>query len=263
MGNCQQARTQSYSEEEQPTRQNQRSEHEKCMLKVAHFTPATFPAEPEMNVCHRLIISSTWKAILQASELDSNGISTTGLTVFSNEFFARLDHRDSEGFFSEILTPYIEDSKSMVARRDNAVNRMMQFIANVPAEECRLKELGEMHSRLGVQPWQYSVFVQVILETIAARLGDGATNNVMTAWVNVLAIVLKSMLPAAISFTEASGEFYCNQSVYVSPKYCSAPVWKMDVKISSVDESSHGTLGLHSTTSSGLTASSVHDSATR
>jgi hemoglobin-like flavoprotein len=58
--------------------------------------------------------------------------------------------------------------------------------------------LGKSHSRKAIRPWQYSIFVQTLLLTIASRLGTGATNNVMEAWVNLFAYVMHGMLPHAI-----------------------------------------------------------------
>ena len=51
---------------------------------------------------------------------------------------------------------------------------------------------------MGIRPWMYSAFVQTLLLTISSRLGHRATHDVMEAWVNVFAFVLKRMLPAAI-----------------------------------------------------------------
>jgi hypothetical protein len=53
--------------------------------------------------------------------------------------------------------------------------------------------LGKSHASKFIKPYLYSVFVQI--QTVAFRLGTDATNQIMEAWVNQFAFVMRSMLP--------------------------------------------------------------------
>jgi hemoglobin-like flavoprotein len=64
--------------------------------------------------------------------------------------------------------------------------------------------LGKSHLQKAIRPWQYSVFVQTLLNTIASRLGNDATSEVMEAWVNLFAYVMQGMLPASIKGEDLS-----------------------------------------------------------
>jgi hypothetical protein len=76
----------------------------------------------------------------------------------------------------------------------------------------QLHMLGKSHAQKSIRPWQYSVFVQTLLITIASRLGGKATSDVMEAWVNLFAFVMKSMLPQAIRGQVVETELNINTS---------------------------------------------------
>ena len=72
--------------------------------------------------------------------------------------------------------------------------------------------LGKSHSHKGIRPWQYAVFVQTLLNTIASRLGSEASSNVMESWVHQFAYVMKYMLPHAIKGQVVCTEVHVNTS---------------------------------------------------
>jgi hemoglobin-like flavoprotein len=64
------------------------------------------------------------------------------------------------------------------------------------SEETQLKlyMLGKSHASKFIKPYLYSVRSNVA-QTVAFRLGTDATNQIMEAWVNQFAFVMRSMLP--------------------------------------------------------------------
>jgi hemoglobin-like flavoprotein len=75
----------------------------------------------------------------------------------------------------------------------------VKFVLDIreDSEETQLKlyMLGKSHASKFIKPYLYSVFVQTLLQTVAFRLGTDATNQIMEAWVNQFAFVMRSMLP--------------------------------------------------------------------
>lgn len=172
-------------------------------IKVAHFTPSTFPLAPDISTMAADRITESWKLLTEKDISDGCGNKTSGTTVFCNEFYERLSTVDASGHLEARLTQNIEGTNKMQARVSILV-RIIKFVIDIggkdsPHVQKTLENLGKLHSLKGIKPWQYSVFLQVLLQTIAARLSEAATSAVMEAWVNILAFVLKGMLPAAIT----------------------------------------------------------------
>jgi hypothetical protein len=92
--------------------------------------------------------------------------------------------------------------KNKIAARGALIIRIVDFVLKITEESTEnekiLIQLGKSHNRKAIRPWQYAIFLQTLLLTIASRLGTGATNNVMEAWVNLFAYVVSIMLPRAI-----------------------------------------------------------------
>jgi hypothetical protein len=72
--------------------------------------------------------------------------------------------------------------------------------------------LGKSHAHKAIRPWQYSVFIQTLVNTISSRLGTAASSKVMEAWVHLFAYVMKLMLPPAIQNQVVEAELYINTS---------------------------------------------------
>ena len=95
--------------------------------------------------------------------------------------------------------------------------RIIQFILslsvkNVAELQYSLDELGRSHAFKQIRPWQYSIFIQCLLNTISLCLGAHATHTVMKAWTNVFAYVMRRMLPPAIKGQVVVTEMSCNVS---------------------------------------------------
>lgn len=177
----------------------------KCSLpmevQVAHYTPASFPLIPVITPASSEKVIASWDKIVRKEHIDENGVKTAGITVFYNEFYEHLYKLDTAGQFEAVLARHVSGG-NQIAAKGAIIVRIIKYVCTVkddsPETYKKLYTLGKMHSRLSIRPWQYSVFVQTLLLTISSRLGTEATNDVMDAWVNVFAFVLRSMLPPAI-----------------------------------------------------------------
>ena len=182
---------------------------------VAHYTPSSFPLVPiiSKNTCK--IIGESWQLIVKNEVIDSFGNSTSGITAFYNDFYERLDMLDTSGRFEAVLTRNV-DGMSKLQAKGAILIRIIKYIMAIEGDsrdvQYSLYVLGKSHSHKGIRPWQYTIFVQTLLMTISARLGTNASNDVMEAWVNMFAFVMRSMLPPAIEHQIVETEINVNVS---------------------------------------------------
>jgi hemoglobin-like flavoprotein len=157
---------------------------------------------PSINKRSSQLCSESWQKLVGKDVSDgSDGTnSVSGLTAFYTDFYDRLDVVDSGGRFEAILSRHSSGDK--VASKGAILLRIIKFVLRIEEDNKQtqmiLYMLGKSHAQKLIRPWQYSVFVQTLLNTISARLGTDATNDVMEAWVNLFAYVMRSMLPPAI-----------------------------------------------------------------
>ena len=90
------------------------------------------------------------------------------------------------------------------------VNYVLSISNNDEQTQFRLYTLGKAHAKRKIRPYMYSIFVQVMLYTISAQLGTHASHEVMEAWVNMFAFIMKSMLPLAIKGQTVETEIAIN-----------------------------------------------------
>jgi len=185
-------------------------------IQCAHFTPAFFPLIPIVSPRTAALCSESWKKIVDFGIVDpTTGVNTAGITVFYNEFYEHLDKVDSSGKFDKVLAKY-SSGQNKIAAKGAILVRIIKFVLAIEHDsnenQDTLYELGRSHNYKNVRPWQYSVFIQTLLLTISARLGVEASNEVMDAWVNLFAYVLKGMLPAAIDGLVMDSEFSLNKA---------------------------------------------------
>lgn len=192
-------------------------------VQVAHYTPASFPLLPVINKHTCKLLADSWAKIVLRTEIDSCGNSTSGITAFYNDFYDRIDTMDTSGSFEAVLTRNV-DSVNKLQAKGAIIIQIIKFLIAIEedneATQYKLYMLGKAHAHKGIRPWQYSIFVQTLLLTISVRLGTGATNDVMAAWVNMLAFVMRSMLPPAIENQVIETEINVN----VSSAFASAKV---------------------------------------
>jgi hypothetical protein len=183
---------------------------------VAHYTPPNFPMYPMISKEATAKCAESWQFIVDTDITDPNtGVSTSGLTVFYREFYDRLEVVDSSGRFDAVLSKHAVGANAMIAKGAILV-RIVKYILNINTDndktQLNLLMLGKSHQQKGIRPWQYSTFVIVLLQTISARLQERASNDVMEAWVNLFAFVMRSMLPPAIKGQVVETEISVNTS---------------------------------------------------
>eukprot|EP01041_Mallomonas_annulata_P011958 gene11958-25048_t len=183
---------------------------------VAHYTPASFPIIPKINKKFSDLCNESWQSILDnCTKLENGEVGTSGLVMFYNDFYERLQQVDTSGKIESVLSQG-SSSDNKVAAKGGVLVRIINYILMIEddtkATQSMLYMLGVSHAQKRIRPWQYAVLVQTLLLTIAARLDNKATNEVMEAWVNLFAFVMKSMLPPAIEHRIVPTEVHINTS---------------------------------------------------
>jgi hemoglobin-like flavoprotein len=137
------------------------------------------------------------------------------MTAFYNEFYERLQMFDSSGKFDAVLSRH-SGGQNKIAAKGAIILRIVNFVVRIQGDSkgnaMLLFMLGKSHSKKAIRPWQYSIFVQTLLNTISSRLGREATSDVMEEWVNLFAFVMQGMLPAAIRDQVVETELSINTS---------------------------------------------------
>jgi hypothetical protein len=122
---------------------------------------------------------------------------------------------DSSGRFEAVLSAHTSGTNKIAAKGEILI-RIIKFALSItgdnPAVQLQLYMLGKSHFQKRFRPWQYSVFVDALMYTISSRLGGEATHEVMEAWVNLFAFILRSMLPQAIKGSVLETEICVNTS---------------------------------------------------
>jgi hemoglobin-like flavoprotein len=184
-------------------------------LQIAHFTPASFPLVPIISRQVNKLCTTSWNILVEQEFEGEGGTVVSGITMFYNEFYKRLAVFDNKGMFEAVLSRH-SGSANKVAVKGSILVRIIKYVLAITedSEETQLAlyVLGKSHQQKQIRPWQYSVFIETLLNTLASQLGVGATGDVMYAWVNLFAYVLQSMLPPAIEGLTLSNELNVNTS---------------------------------------------------
>lgn len=185
-------------------------------VQVAHFTPSSFPLVPIISARTSSLCEDSWSKIVANEIEDQYGGKISGMTVFYDEFYHRLEQFDSKGQFEAVLSRHAASGSSKIAAKGAILVRIVRYVLAIRVDtkqtQMMLYMLGKAHSTRNIRPWQYSIFVQTLLLTISSQLGTNATNEVMEAWVNLFAFVMRSMLPAAIRGQVVETEININTS---------------------------------------------------
>lgn len=191
--------------------QLQDQHHVPLQVMVAHYTPSNFPIVPMVDAHIASLCARSWEKIIA----DVSGEAMSGMTTFYTEFYDRLEVYDSNGMFDALLTKH-SSGTNKIAAKGAILLRIVKFVLAIREDnadtQMKLYMLGKSHSHKGIRPYQYSIFVQVLLQTISSRLGVEATGDVMEAWVNLFAFVMKSMIPSAIQGKVIETELFINTS---------------------------------------------------
>jgi hemoglobin-like flavoprotein len=170
-------------------------------IKVAHYTPSIFPLIPVINSNINKLCLQSWKIICNKRELLETGIEVTGITLFYNDFYERLHTMDENKKIESVLSAHSTGTNKIVEKGAiiiRIINYALSITKNDEETQFRLFNLGKAHANRSIRPYMYSVFIQTMLYTISNQLGIEATHEIMEAWVNVFAFIMKSMLPLAI-----------------------------------------------------------------
>ena len=182
-------------------------------ISVAHYTPSIFPLIPIINPKINELCKNSWKIICSNKEILGSGFEVTGITLFYNDFYERLKLVDENHKIEAVLTAH-STGNNKIADKGAIIIRIINYILSISQNDhqtqFRLFTLGKAHSKRAIRPYMYSVFVQNMLYTISNQLGVNATHEVMEAWVNMFAFVMKSMLPLAIKNQVLENEININ-----------------------------------------------------
>lgn len=72
-------------------------------VQVAHFTPSSFPMLPTINKRTSRLCEESWARILENESEDDNNGKVSGMTMFYDEFYRRLEVFDTKGQYEAIL----------------------------------------------------------------------------------------------------------------------------------------------------------------
>jgi hemoglobin-like flavoprotein len=154
---------------------------------------------PIVNKESTKLCADSWLKIVENCVVKK--VRKSGMTAFYNEFYDRLEEFDKMGEIDAVLSRHSQ-GQILIAGKGAIILRIVHFVVKIeidsPENDVLLYNLGIIHSKLGIRPWQYGIFIQIFLSTISSRLGVKATAELMEAWVNLFAYVMKGMLPAAI-----------------------------------------------------------------
>lgn len=170
-------------------------------IRVAHYTPSMFPLIPVINLKINKLCVDSWKIICDKKEMMESGIEITGITLFYNDFYERLNLVDENKKIESVLSAH-STGANKIAEKGAIIIRIINYALSISKSDeetqFRLYNLGRAHAKRNIRPYMYSTFIQTLLYTIANQLGLDATHEVMEAWVNIFAFIMKSMLPLAI-----------------------------------------------------------------
>lgn len=168
---------------------------------LAHFTPSVFPLVPLIFPWLQDTCKRSWKSIVAQDVAGPAGNVISGITVFYDEFYARLALLDNNGKFERVLTSHA-GGQNKIAAKGAILIRVLKYILLVSEDNEKTRRsldvLGSTHTKMGIRPWQYACFGEVLLSTMASRLGANASNTVMECWVNLLAYAFQHMLHSAL-----------------------------------------------------------------
>ena len=170
-------------------------------VQVAHYTPSIFPLVPIINTQINKLCIDSWKLICNKKEMTESGIELSGITLFYNDFYERLQLVDENKKIESVLSAH-STGTNKIAEKGAIIIRIINYALSITKNDeqtqFRLYNLGKAHTKRAIRPYMYSVFIQTLLYSISNQLGLYATHEVMEAWVNVFSFIMKSMLPLAI-----------------------------------------------------------------
>lgn len=159
---------------------------------LRHFSLATLPIVPEITPDTSVLLKESWKTIVHNVQFDY--CEKAGYMYFYEQFFLRLNEISSR---FDVQFPTIKIKGDVLCK----VIKYLTSINYENQKEMKQKSinLGIYHREKDIRPWQYAVYIHVLLTTIAHCLGvNPKSEKYMLAWQNSAAFVLQYMLKTAI-----------------------------------------------------------------
>ena len=153
---------------------------------ISHYMPPHFPFVQSINQADIDKFASLWEIIYNDRTLRPGGVSM--LSDMFEIFYAKLFER-SDKFQVFFGTNHQE--------RCRILSRQMIFFTTVKLDDNInqvFQDLGKLHQQLGISNWMYSMFVEVLLETLYAILGAEAEITKMKSATKVLSFCLFKLL---------------------------------------------------------------------
>ncbi len=165
-------------------------------VKLEHYQPQEFPLIPVISTDTHLLTNESWKKISDREYEDAETQSgkVKGAIFFYNTFFKLLFDKSTD-FRTKFPTVI---SQASVMSKVIAICLSIEY-NKLDLQTTQLKELGLKHRYLVQDPWQFGIYATTIHSALKICLDTDATPQVMTAWLNVLAFILRTMLPVAIT----------------------------------------------------------------
>lgn len=176
---------------------------------VEHYIPVCMPLTPIVLPNDILVIKSSW-AKLQSGEAEGlRGKGASGLVVLFDSFYTKLFSR------SKVFQAHFG---SNIKVRGEILIRIIQFVTTLDLDDLKVVKtklyfLGRAHVSRNIRPWQYGMFVETLIETIMITLGDDGDYECARAWVQVMAYIMRNMLPEAIRHSIKPEEHTANYSI--------------------------------------------------
>lgn len=179
--------------------------------KVFHNIPANFPIKPHVTDDITIICTNSWNDIINYVEYDNvTKKEITGKELFHKEFHKFLTDMDYNNVFAQVF-----ENSSMgnsIKGTSYMSTKLIEFglsVKNNADSKMRLMELGVMHKQKQIAPWQYSVYITTLIQTIAHRLEKHENlEEIMNAWVTLFAFMLQHALPTAILHNASPNNIY-------------------------------------------------------
>jgi hemoglobin-like flavoprotein len=171
---------------------------------IEHYQPYEFPLCPVINSETQDLVRSSWSKIVKTEYdcADTQSGKISGHAFFYNHFFSQLFKRLND--FSRIFPD--------IRSRADIFSKVMAFCISIRVEEidlvrCKLDHLGKMHKSIIHHPYLFGIYASNIHSTLRFCLGEHATQDVMSAWLHLLAFILRGMLPAYFENLPFAGHY--------------------------------------------------------
>lgn len=163
---------------------------------LAYYMPPHLPLTPVITTNTHAITNRSWLMIKNHSYDDSEAKEgkVNGSSYFYKQFFRILFEQcpDLRRIFPEV---YIQ--ATVMSKVIAFCLSIDYYLLDLQIEQIR--ELGRKHQTIIRDAWHLSIYVTNLLATFRVCLGEHATEEVMSAWANVMRLVLMHMIPETLT----------------------------------------------------------------